>query len=991
MISTRKAMSTDKKMAMEGMASAGNKISKSRAFVPNNNVWVEDTRILADAQETARIFKLISDLPKERGNYELASYKKDTYYVWLRYTSPSTEICRICDRSGKDTVEGFVPLAFLAALGLDEVPWKTNELFMSKPDQVDHDLGGTATLSEAEKNFINDWRSFWFISPQKYQREAKDLANVTCCIPTRDQNGKLNFWSYGPSSEAAKAFRNQSVAVQFKTTWYAILESNWKKRTSTSTGRPPRWARVPLLDGMLIEFHMNHLGDETLDESIDTINTGLARERFLQSKQLEAAENVVTTMDKRREEIDGLLLEVPKRPGLTAGRPNISTILDNEQPRVDREKLQAEKTKLDQEYKVAAAHCAYLKNRASETWEVVRVSSNPSTGNDKWFKLSTCPFNLYSTYITKSDWNKYMGSLAKDVGGEDASVPRPHGPIHWKPAGETENVQKMYSKFITATEKAQEVLRDTSNPQKNLSDATKAVQNCLQGTFSLKDEHKYEQIVQLVADNHFKKFETGVRLSGTLDYPKIKKASSKRDGEHDQGTIMGASANKVAEELGWKHDNGVKRDINRMNNHLYTAEWLHLRAYSWGGHLNEDVYQGFTSQIPLNLVLGTSETNSVMLRYEKAWQNLFIFEHDLNQKLESDEKPSGKIWIRTNPTEAPQDKHLDGGDEAMGRMEAWDNIAKFEYDSWDSQGFTIKECEADSDILELTKKYPWIAHSIAYYVTMDTKSYSLGCDNISKAIKFYPFRRSFYHRVESLLDSFLFNELKKSAIMAAVSTLADLPVSERERKKKKILGKDYVPPRTSGNMSIEEERNKIPIRTKQGETKKKEKTAFNPHPGAARLQDRGSDIEEEKSNFLDPQGYSYQQAHYEKCLDDQKQRERQQVSCHFFVEQKKEYDERQREDAIKRGLMVKAIPVNPVTRQIRTAGLDSNDMIGIMALRKAEQDVSSSKRHTSLISVIQHGQNTFIQNSRDGQISETSSNIKRNFEQLQDPSRIDGE
>ncbi len=43
-------------------------------------------------------------------------------------------------------------------------------------------------------------------------------------------------------------------------------------------------------------------------------------------------------------------------------------------------------------------------------------------------------------------------------------------------------------------------------------------------------------------------------------------------------------------------------------------QWLHLRAYSWGGHLDILKYQGLTSQIPLNLVLGTSETNSVMLR-----------------------------------------------------------------------------------------------------------------------------------------------------------------------------------------------------------------------------------------------------------------------------------------------------------------------------------------------------------------------------------------
>jgi hypothetical protein len=45
-------------------------------------------------------------------------------------------------------------------------------------------------------------------------------------------------------------------------------------------------------------------------------------------------------------------------------------------------------------------------------------------------------------------------------------------------------------------------------------------------------------------------------------------------------------------------------------------QWLHLSAFSFGGYLGpENQDQIATSQIPENLVFGTSETNSMMTRY----------------------------------------------------------------------------------------------------------------------------------------------------------------------------------------------------------------------------------------------------------------------------------------------------------------------------------------------------------------------------------------
>src|SRR5882757_9708571 len=55
------------------------------------------------------------------------------------------------------------------------------------------------------------------------------------------------------------------------------------------------------------------------------------------------------------------------------------------------------------------------------------------------------------------------------------------------------------------------------------------------------------------------------------------------------------------------------------------AEWLHRCAYSWGG-LGKDSYT--SSQVPQTLIFGTGECNSIMTRYEKAFQALVCREGD---------------------------------------------------------------------------------------------------------------------------------------------------------------------------------------------------------------------------------------------------------------------------------------------------------------------------------------------------------------------------
>jgi hypothetical protein len=64
----------------------------------------------------------------------------------------------------------------------------------------------------------------------------------------------------------------------------------------------------------------------------------------------------------------------------------------------------------------------------------------------------------------------------------------------------------------------------------------------------------------------------------------------------------------------------------------------------------------------------------------------------------------------------------------------------------------------------LAKEYSFIAYSIGYKVSMQVPSFALDRDDPPQLrITFFPFRRQFFHRAESALDSLLMVEMKKLA------------------------------------------------------------------------------------------------------------------------------------------------------------------------------------------------------------------------------------
>ncbi len=224
--------------------------------------------------------------------------------------------------------------------------------------------------------------------------------------------------------------------------------------------------------------------------------------------------------------------------------------------------------------------------------------------------------------------------------------------------------------------------------------------------------------------------------------------------------------------------------------------------------------------------------------------------------------PAGKLWIRTNPTKPPSKAIPNDDDDERSRKPEWDGIQFIEKDKYNSDakagpvGFTREKGEITAEMRNLSKKCPWIAHSIAYYVNMDHASFALFGTRPETYVKFYPFGRSFYHRAESLLDGLLFAELKKLGRMKAVENLGNDP--RHEDTKKRILKADYKPP---GDPSGPDPRQSgggsgggaggaggKPGSGQKGQGKKKKQPLFPDAPQSSDEDEGNGDMEEERKD-----------------------------------------------------------------------------------------------------------------------------------------------
>ena len=102
-----------------------------------------------------------------------------------------------------------------------------------------------------------------------------------------------------------------------------------------------------------------------------------------------------------------------------------------------------------------------------------------------------------------------------------------------------------------------------------------------------------------------------------------------------QNAQMGGSAKVFADACRWNSKEKVKSATDQARGLQWDApgvtasEWLHRTAYSWG-NANEPGM----SQSASNFIFGSSEANSLMTRYEKAFQDLFKKQKSYDTKRE---------------------------------------------------------------------------------------------------------------------------------------------------------------------------------------------------------------------------------------------------------------------------------------------------------------------------------------------------------------------
>ncbi|KAI1858010.1 uncharacterized protein JN550_012903 [Neoarthrinium moseri] len=427
--------------------------------------------------------------------------------------------------------------------------------------------------------------------------------------------------------------------------------------------------------------------------------------------------------------------------------------------------------------------------------------------------MSVDPFEFFVTWIHEDDWHSYMMMLAKT---------------------ETYPIRK----FISFKD------RDTCNTLNNLMLKVGERDLKIQGGLSLDERKKYGLNLQQKEDDEatmaefnrrkISKALKDKRLQGlgsqvktynflhgqtaidiTLGQAKMAAAAGKRASQLTQAAVMGGvSASDIATTLEWEKQ--------RMSSGFFSSEWLHLAAFSWGGFLPADQKSGFsTSQNLENLIFGTSETNSLMTRYEMAWQDFYRREQKLHDKLgpllqENPRSPQGRLEIRCNDFSQPirYDRYTPGNqynfdyftmDEKLVKevRDASDKILssdnpKLMLDVYNSLGDTTKRLNQDhrtagqaasqAEMLLLAHDFPAVVYSLEYTIKNEFISVLLD-DQACASYMFYPFHRSLYHQAEAVLDALVWKAIKEKAdalVDDAIEKLASQPAGIPPWRKKVI-------------------------------------------------------------------------------------------------------------------------------------------------------------------------------------------------------------
>ncbi|KPM44467.1 hypothetical protein AK830_g2095 [Neonectria ditissima] len=381
-------------------------------------------------------------------------------------------------------------------------------------------------------------------------------------------------------------------------------------------------------------------------------------------------------------------------------------------------------------------------------WKLELPKVDPGLHNE--YKLmSIDPFGMFFTFIHLTDWSRWMAA----VGLDDAISIRPFI---------SEETVEMSTILTRLSDNATQAFNNLNAKEKAIR--TKRIKE-IPG-IEMKDKQakyfaagRYRETHEPTT-NSIQYTENGVAMKVHIDADKIKKARGKRKTQKTQEQVMcGIGAPALAASFGWSKN---------VYSSLTNAEWLHLVGFAYGGFLEAGAKNSWeTSQIPYNLVFGTSETNSLMTRYETAWQEFMTRESKLRALLYASElehlsqgivaapfePPKGTLRIQTNNPHTDLEYDVYNSEAPAGKK-----YSTWEYDrsKKDSLGPIIEQGLGEDvsidTIDDITKSFFFIANTIDYELVLHDESYVLGAAGFWGKAKFSPFQRPLLHSAEVFLD-----------------------------------------------------------------------------------------------------------------------------------------------------------------------------------------------------------------------------------------------
>ncbi|RSM11815.1 hypothetical protein CDV31_006583 [Fusarium ambrosium] len=195
---------------------------------------------------------------------------------------------------------------------------------------------------------------------------------------------------------------------------------------------------------------------------------------------------------------------------------------------------------------------------------------------------------------------------------------------------------------------------------------------------------------------------------------------------------------------------------------------------------------------PHNLVFGTFETNSLMTRYEVAWQSFMLYRYELQKmsnivqlvatkqelphKMPQIMSSDRQLLIRTNVPEVDLEYDYYG-------ITGTRKYKRKRFPLWDEQKAQAQRNDfkqvpggalSDAEMCQAAKDYFFIAHTIEYSLVHEHTSRLLKRRGLQQKVYFYPFSRPLLHKLEADLDRKLLAHLYRSTKQDLVEDWNDL-------------------------------------------------------------------------------------------------------------------------------------------------------------------------------------------------------------------------